>query len=57
MNIFVEHDPPDYDAAEYVIFPTSESEHRVIGVTYVFENGNYHLNTLHGNNEAECLQL
>jgi hypothetical protein len=57
-NIFVKYDSPDYDdAAEYVIFPTGESEYRVIAVTYVFSDGGYHLSTLRGNHTASCMSM
>lgn len=58
-NIFIKYRQPYYgeDAAEYMVFPTGENQHRVIGVSYVFRNNEYHLTTSVGNYSAICLSM
>ena len=58
-NVFIKYQQTYYgaDAEEYIVFPTGENRFRVVGVTYVFRNNEYHLNSSKGNYSATCLSM
>lgn len=55
-NIYIKFSKPYYgsDAVEFIVFPISENEFRVIGATYILRNNKQLLDTLMGNNPATC---
>ncbi len=55
-NIYIRYNKNDYgiDGAEFIVFPTSENESRIIGVEYVIEKGQRRLHASLGNHVVEC---
>jgi dihydrodipicolinate reductase len=58
-NIYIKFSKPYYgsDAAEFIVFPISENEFRVIGVTYILRNNKQLLSILMENDPATCVSI
>ena len=48
---------PFQDESEYIVFPVSETEHRIIGVGYKHLDGVRHLDISQGNHIGHCSSL
>ena len=58
-NIYIKFSKPYYgsDAVEFIVFPISENEFRVIGVTYILRNNKQILSILIENDPATCVSI
>lgn len=59
VNLFFLFEKPyeGSDASEYIVFPVSKNEFRIIGVTYVIRGGKRYLNASDGNYSATCISM